>query len=288
MQPDKPGVILLDWLFGGVLVAAVFSAEEILEIVDGRLAAGMMPDEAGEICSDTRALSEGQWFLALTGKEFDGHDFLGDAFSAGAIGCIVEERANYPIASSSFPLLAVGNTEDAASRLARNWRRRLNPRVVLMVRSGTETAEIAAHFQNHNGDPNHQTTVLRNADWQAIVTELLALEQNIASLVIEYAANNAGEVKAVAEMVAPNMVLLPVDALSQLRIQASESELTEAFKSLINCLERQRGQIIISDQIELDLEKHASADQLTRWTRFADQSVVATLTAAVSNFLHLS
>ncbi|MGH9552120.1 MAG: Mur ligase domain-containing protein, partial [Terriglobales bacterium] len=123
-------------------MTAQFTGEEIIELTGGRLAMGMMPDEAGTICWDTRALQEGAWFIALPGKRFDGHDFLGDAFSSGALGCIVEERGSYPIASTSFPLIAVEHTYDAFQQLARNWRRRLNPRVIAVTSSPSEPSIV--------------------------------------------------------------------------------------------------------------------------------------------------
>ena len=63
-------------------MAAEFSAEEIIEITGARLAQGMMPDGVGRIATDTRKIAEGEWYLALSGEKFDGHDFIGDAFSA--------------------------------------------------------------------------------------------------------------------------------------------------------------------------------------------------------------
>jgi UDP-N-acetylmuramoyl-tripeptide--D-alanyl-D-alanine ligase len=256
-------------------LAALFSAEEILEIVEGRLAVGMMHEDAGEICVDTRKLKEGQWFLALSGKHFDGHDFLGDAFSAGAIGCIVEERANYAIASSSFPLLAVGDTEEAVSRLARNWRQRINPRVVLIVGSGTETEEIVEYFQNNLHSPGRLVTVVRHAGWNEITNELLALELTNAKMIIEFSAATVAEVKTVAGLVAPNMVVLPADALSQLRIQSTAADLTQSYLSLIKSLELKRGTIAISDQIQIDLAKQISEAQQSRCIVFGERNIGA-------------
>lgn len=259
---------------GGKAVAAVFSAEEILEIAEGRLAAGMMPDDAGEICVDTRTLREGQWFLALPGKHFDGHDFLGDAFSAGALGCIVEERANYAIASTSFPLLAVGDTEVAVSRLARNWRRRLNPRVALAIRSGNETKAIINHCRDCLSEKQQQDTViLLNAGWEEIMSELLALDETISTLMIEFVATSIDEVKFVADLVAPNVVLMPADALSQLRIQVSEDELSGAVATLVKS--EQRGVVIISDRVHIDLKKQVAAEQLSRCIVYGQSGISA-------------
>src|SRR5262245_1829145 len=96
------------------------SADDIIEIAGGRLAQGMVPEESGPLAVDTRENLEGAWFVALTGEKYDGHDFLGEAFNGGAIGCIVEERHNYPLPSTNFPLIAVADTLVALRDLARN------------------------------------------------------------------------------------------------------------------------------------------------------------------------
>jgi len=114
-------------------VSAQYSADEIIELTRGRMAQGMVPDEAGPLSVDTRQNLEGSWFVALPGKNFDGHDFLGDAFCGGALGCIVEDRANYAIGSTGFPLIAVDDTQEALGRLAANWRKRLRKKLTLIT-----------------------------------------------------------------------------------------------------------------------------------------------------------
>ena len=73
---------------------ASFTAEDIIDIVHGRLAMGMMPDEGGAICTDSRTIQPGDWYLALHGeKNLTGTVFFGDAFASGCnSGCIVEDR----------------------------------------------------------------------------------------------------------------------------------------------------------------------------------------------------
>jgi len=46
------------------------------------------------------------------------------------------------IASNQFPLLAVDDTYEAFQQLARNWRRRLNPRVVAVAGSPHERSLV--------------------------------------------------------------------------------------------------------------------------------------------------
>jgi len=155
-------------------VAAIYSADEIIELTGARMAAGITPDEAGEIASDTRSELTGSWFVALTGKNFDGHDFIGEAFSAGALGCIVADRPSYPIAATSFPLLAVDDTEEALAILARNWRRRTRKKIVLVAASSLSQVSPLAHALYEDVDcalGQTPSTVTSSSDFSAPAPE---------------------------------------------------------------------------------------------------------------------
>ncbi len=114
-------------------MTATYSAEEIIELTAGRMASGMTPDDAAPLVVDTRVDLNGAWFVAIVGRNYDGHDFIGDAFSAGALGCIVADRPSYPIAATSFPLIAVDDTEEALAALVRNWRKRTRKKIILVA-----------------------------------------------------------------------------------------------------------------------------------------------------------
>ena len=96
-----------------------FNADQLMDLLSARLVHGMYVEGEGRVCTDSRRIREGDWFIALCGKDFDGHDFLGDAYAAGACGAIVEERLQYSIGNKTFPLLAVDNSFHALAILAR-------------------------------------------------------------------------------------------------------------------------------------------------------------------------
>ncbi|HEY6236298.1 MAG TPA: Mur ligase domain-containing protein, partial [Candidatus Elarobacter sp.] len=48
------------------------------------------------IQTDTRAIERGATFLALRGENFDGHDYVDQAFARGAVCAIVDERIGQP------------------------------------------------------------------------------------------------------------------------------------------------------------------------------------------------
>ena len=60
-------------------------------------ALGLAADGVGErvfarVSTDTRAIGEGDLFVALEGERFDGHDFLEQAATAGATGARASTR----------------------------------------------------------------------------------------------------------------------------------------------------------------------------------------------------
>ena len=64
-----------------------FTPEAIAEGTGGQL---LKSGVSGAVCTDTRAIQDGDWFLALRGERFDAHDFLEAAVNAGASGVIAE------------------------------------------------------------------------------------------------------------------------------------------------------------------------------------------------------
>ena len=51
---------------------------------------------ASGISIDSRTLKPGDLFIALRGPNFDGHDFIGDAFERGASGSLISSKpANF-------------------------------------------------------------------------------------------------------------------------------------------------------------------------------------------------
>jgi UDP-N-acetylmuramoyl-L-alanyl-D-glutamate--2,6-diaminopimelate ligase len=69
------------------------------------------------ICSDSRAVTPGSLFVAITGLRADGHRFCRDAVRAGAVA-LVMERAPDPAVDPSTPLIVVPDTRLVLSALA--------------------------------------------------------------------------------------------------------------------------------------------------------------------------
>jgi len=62
---------------------------------------------------DSRSVSAGQLFVALTGPRFDGHDYLADVKAKGAVAALVERE----IADVELPQLVVADARLALGQL---------------------------------------------------------------------------------------------------------------------------------------------------------------------------
>ncbi len=232
-------------------MAAEFTCEEILEICDGRLCAGMMPDEAGVVCTDTRNLKEGQWYLALSGEKFDGHDFLGDAFAVGALGAIVAERSHYPISNPNFPLLAVGDTLTAYHSLARNWRKRIAPRVVAVTGSSgkTTTKEMGAAVFGH-ARRCHYSARNENNEYGVPAT-LLSMPDDTQVAVVEMAMRGLKQIELLARCAVPDIGIITNAGTAHIELLGSLENIARAKCELLEHLKPGRGIAIIGNPCEL-------------------------------------
>ena len=133
------------------------------------------------ICTDTRKNPALSLFIALKGENFNGHDFIGAAYSKGAI-CAVTDR----IINTDKPFIVVENTTVAYGKIASVYKKKFKLLTVAVTGSvGKTTTKEAicavlssklavckteANFNNEIGIP--QTLLGINANHRAAVIEM--------------------------------------------------------------------------------------------------------------------
>jgi len=86
---------------------------------------------------DSRTTQAGDCFFAISGDNFDGHDYVGDAFAKGAVCAVVSDSKGV-----KFPgdcVLQVKDTIKALGDLAGEYRRQMNFKVVAITGSAGKT-----------------------------------------------------------------------------------------------------------------------------------------------------
>jgi len=166
-------------------------------------------DYAG-LCTDTRTARNGDLYVALKGEHFDGHEFLGDARSAGVLGVVVR-RGTPPW--PGFDWYEVDDTLAAYGRLARARRDAFDGTVVAITGTNGKTAakEFAAAAIGTRMPVHASAKNLNNL--VGVPQTLLALPLEAKAAVIECGANQRGELARLREIARPDVaVITNVDA----------------------------------------------------------------------------
>ncbi|MGA9395458.1 MAG: UDP-N-acetylmuramoyl-tripeptide--D-alanyl-D-alanine ligase [Azonexus sp.] len=159
------------------------------------------------VSTDTRAIGQGQLFVALRGERFDAHDFIGQAVAAGAAALLVSDQASVP---AGVPAVVVDDTRLALGKLAAAWRARFTIPVIAVTGSNGKTTTkemIAAILKAQFGDAVLATRGNLNNDIGLPLT-LLALDETHLAAVIEMGMNHPGEIAYLAGLGAPNVALV--------------------------------------------------------------------------------
>lgn len=224
---------------------SILSADEIIEIAGGRLAQGMVPGEPGPVCTDTRKHVEGAWFVALKGRKYDGHDFLGDAFSGGALGSIVEERHSYPLPGNSFPLIAVPDTLLALRDLGRNWRRRLAVKVIFVIGAErTRSLALSTYMFKLLSTRFMANLVDASVAPDLALTELVQLNEETRFLVVNMVPPAFEDIDLLSKAFCPNVVVFVDEPFGYMRLSARKDELKQAALTVVSHMDRRPGLVL--------------------------------------------
>ncbi len=177
-----------------------FQLSEAAQLLDGRLHG--RDARFRSVSSDSRRLRTGDLFIALSGPNFDGHDYIGIAEQQGAVGAMVQRRVR-----SAMPLLEVADTRRAMGELARAWRRRAAARVVGITGSNGKTTvkEMLAAILGR-AHPVLATEGNLNNDIGMPLTLMRLQDEPYA--VVEMGANHIGEIAYLSRIAEPDVAVL--------------------------------------------------------------------------------
>lgn len=154
--------------------------------------------------TDTRSLSGGELFIALSGAHFNGNRFAADAAARGAVAVVVSEEQ----AGLSVPQLLVEDTHVALGKISHAWREQFDIVSVAITGSAgkTTTKEFAASIFAEMG-PTLATLGNKNNDIGVPLT-LFRLNDTHRYGVFELGANHIGEIAYTSNLVSPQAAVI--------------------------------------------------------------------------------
>ncbi len=121
------------------ILRKVMNFDELLKLVSS--------DGAPGICVDSRAIVNGDIFVAVKGTVYDGHDFIGQAIDNGAEYIVSQkDKSGIGHRASSIKTIVVDDSEEAAAVLAQAHRGNPASRLTNLAVTGTNGKTTVAYL----------------------------------------------------------------------------------------------------------------------------------------------
>ena len=209
-------------------VTPLWTSAEIADATGGTASGDF--DVTG-VTFDSREVGPGDLFVAMPGTAHDGHEFLGQAFAAGAAGALVSRPIDQPH-------VLVGDVAEALDALGRAARERCGATVIGITGSVGKTSTKEALFAAlDRGVPGRVHRSVRSYNnHTGVPLSLARMPRDSRYAVLEMGMNNAGEIAALTRMVRPHVALVtaigPAHVENLGSIEAIADAKSEVFEGL--------------------------------------------------------
>jgi UDP-N-acetylmuramoyl-tripeptide--D-alanyl-D-alanine ligase len=181
--------------------------DEIVEAVNGTIHKVEL-DLFIDISTDSRTIGEGELFIPITGTNFDGHLFIGEAFERSRGGALCERKRQDICGQLPGTIILVDDTTQALLDLARYKRRKLSTTCIAITGSNgkTTTKEILVHMIKGHSSVHYNEKNYNNII--GVSKSILAIEGKPDFCVFELGTNARGEIKKLTETTNPDASLI--------------------------------------------------------------------------------
>ncbi len=223
---------------------------DVLEALTGSRPEGLDQRVTATVV-DSREAEQGALFVAFEGEHVDGHDYVGDAFSRGAVAALVEHpvdveglvldltdsAVSWPEEWSLPMVVRVGSTLEALQQAATWWRRRQQGLRVVGITGSvgkTTTKELTASVLSRR-----YATIKSEASYNneiGLPLTLLGLTSRHECAVLEMGMYDVGEIADLARMGQPHVGVVTIVRPVHLERAGTFERIVEAKTELVRAL----------------------------------------------------
>ncbi|HEX9025964.1 MAG TPA: UDP-N-acetylmuramoyl-tripeptide--D-alanyl-D-alanine ligase [Clostridium sp.] len=182
------------------------SLSEIVGAINGEILVRNNEGNFNKISTDTRKIEKDNLFIALTGENFNGNNYVIHAIEKGASIVIVDEvKFKVEELNNRGTIIKVNNTKTALGDLARFYRKKIGIQVVGITGSTgkTSTKDLVAAFLSGKYKVFKTQGNFNNEIGLPLMIFELSKEYDIA--VLEMGTSNFGEINRLARIACPNI-----------------------------------------------------------------------------------
>jgi len=193
------------------------------------------------VTTDSRCVTRDTLFIAIKGERFDGHDYIGAAFKAGA-ACALCERMPEGVCGN---IILVDDTVRALGALAGAYKERLAPLTVAVTGSVGKTttkefiyAVLSEKYYTHKTEGNFNNEI-------GLPLTLLRLSPKHGALALELGMSFRGEISRLTRIARPDIALITNIGSSHIENLGSREGIRDAKLEILDGL-RGGGHIILN------------------------------------------
>jgi len=209
---------------------------EIVKTLGGELNNGDLQERVSGISTDTRTIKKGELFVPLKGENFDGHDFIEEAYKKGAAGSLTQKQIEKHRGFKN--LIHVEDTLKSLHKLAAYYRKKFNvPFVAVTGSSGkTTTKEMISSVLSQ------RKKVLKNQgnynNHIGLPLTVFKLDTGIQVGVVEMGMSSLGEIEKLSRIVKPHVAVITNIGTAHIEKLGSREQIlkakTEVFQVMDN------------------------------------------------------
>ncbi len=191
---------------------------------------------------DSRSIQENDFFVAIPGEKYDGHDYVQAAAQNGAVGAMVSTLQNTQVTQ-----ILVEDTTKALGLLGKYWRACFDIPVIAITGSNGKTTVTAliSSILNMTGCCLSPKGSFNN-QWGVPLT-LLELRETHDYIVVEMGMNHSGELDYLSNLTTPDVALINNAAPAHLEGLGSVEKIAEAKGEIFNGLTTEGTAILNAD-----------------------------------------
>ncbi|MHC4679042.1 MAG: UDP-N-acetylmuramoyl-tripeptide--D-alanyl-D-alanine ligase [Planctomycetota bacterium] len=159
------------------------------------------------VSTDSRTTKTGDCFFAIPGENFDGHDYVSDAFAKGAVCAVVSKQLEAEEFADKC-LLRVANTIKALGDLATEYRQQAGFNVIAITGSVGKTTTrqiiyhvLSRHFRVHQSPGSFNNNI-------GVPLTLLGAAPEEQIIVAELGSNHPGEISGLTRIAQPDIAVV--------------------------------------------------------------------------------
>ncbi|MBP1950610.1 UDP-N-acetylmuramoyl-tripeptide--D-alanyl-D-alanine ligase [Virgibacillus litoralis] len=241
----------------------LFTTEWLTSIFGDYKGAAADRIEIGEVATDSRKKTHKSLFIPIIGENFDGHDYIKQAFDQGAVATLWQKEKQLPsFLPTDFPVFFVEDTLKAFQELAGFYRDKINPIVIGITGSNgkTTTKDIVASVLKTTFITEQTKGNLNNHI--GLPLTILSMEPGTEVLIVEMGMNQYGEIETLSNIAKPDIAVITNIGESHIEYLGSRADIAKAKLEIISGMKHDGFLIVDGDEPLLE-EMHKRDNVIT-------------------------